>query len=465
LYPDGYGTRYLTMADLRAKHEPRMHPEFARRFFAYLEHKQGLLGVGGGYRITQPDKPGFAPDGKSFHQLQEWASGIDGYAAIDLVTKDGPDVDDRHDGVTWAMTEDAPDWGLHTFITGEPWHIQPVEIRGWQGWVNQGRRDPQRFQLPGEGVDMSELIYAGIDWNGKDYNNYDDPNAWIIPASGGGLVVQPDLSVRCASIRNDEVIIGAHNGYMRPQTTRTFTVPFEVSGEVFIHERLDNVTLIPSGNPPHWTWAFNVLPVFVDEDNNIVTGFAPESPNWSASGQIDKKYGIARAERYTPPFNHDDQIGAWHRWLVRVPAVGTHEVYWDDKLVYRVVEKTPPAKWWDRPLKVALRFDFYDVSLRFNPTTPPPITPPEGAPEMFMFVVTNAPDSDTPETWLLCDGTQLSHVVDGHAAAVYAAAGVSVVRSDGADQTRGLIKSCRTMTDSPPEWAGTGWQNLWNASR
>ena len=96
------------------------------------------------------------------------------------------------------------------------------------------------------------------------------------------------------------------------------------------------------------------------------------------------------------------------------------------------------------------------------PPLPPPVTPPKGSPAMFFFVVTNAPNAAAPETWLLCDGTQLAHVVDGHGAAVFTNAGAQVVRSSSADQTEGLIKSCRTTNDCPPEWRGTGWQTMWD---
>ena len=94
------------------------------------------------------------------------------------------------------------------------------------------------------------------------------------------------------------------------------------------------------------------------------------------------------------------------------------------------------------------------------PPEPPP-TAPEGAPEMFLLVVTNGPDSPVAETWLVCDGTQLGHVVDGHAVPAYEAAGVEWIRSTGADQTRGLILSSRTTNGCPPEWRGTAWETLW----
>ena len=140
-YPNGYGTDRITLDEMKAKHGAKMHPEFARRFFAYMEAKQGLLGVGGGWRAagTQPDKSGFAPEGKSFHQSQTFKSGIVGYAAIDLVVGNG---EAKHKAPAWADTDDAPEFGLHTFIKGEPWHLQPLEIRGWLAWKNASSPDP-----------------------------------------------------------------------------------------------------------------------------------------------------------------------------------------------------------------------------------------------------------------------------------------------------------------------------------
>lgn len=140
-YPNGYGNERITLEEMKAKHGAKMHPEFADRFFSYIKSKQGLLGVGGGWRATgtQPDKSGFAPEGKSFHQSQTFDSGIVGYCAVDLVTGNGANV---HKSPAWSDTDDAPQFGLHTFIKDEPWHIQPIEIRGWQNWVNSGRIDP-----------------------------------------------------------------------------------------------------------------------------------------------------------------------------------------------------------------------------------------------------------------------------------------------------------------------------------
>jgi len=147
-YPYGYQTSTKTMRELRARYEPKMHPEFARRLFSWLAAQGGTVGIGGGWRDTQPDRPGFAPDGKSFHQSQTFASGTVGYAAVDLVVKRDGAI---HRAPTWDESETGPLFGLHTFIKNppEPWHMQPIEIRGWQSWVNAGRPDPDpTFRLP-----------------------------------------------------------------------------------------------------------------------------------------------------------------------------------------------------------------------------------------------------------------------------------------------------------------------------
>lgn len=147
LYPVGYGSSRVTMRRLRELHEPRMHPEFARRLFAWIESKNGTVGIGGGWRLTQPTKPGFAPAGKSFHQDQRFASQLVAFAAVDLV-KANP-AGGNHITIPWSYSDDAGPYGLHTFIDGEPWHMQCTSMRGWLSWVNAGRPDPFRQALPG----------------------------------------------------------------------------------------------------------------------------------------------------------------------------------------------------------------------------------------------------------------------------------------------------------------------------
>lgn len=159
LYPEAYGTKMTTLDGMIAKHGDKMHPEFRRRFFAYIESKDGLFGVGGGFRVTQPNKAGFAPPGKSFHQNQKFKSGITAYSAVDLVRlRPGGGV---HMSPSWDDCADAPEWSLHTFISGEPWHIQCIEMRGFQSWVSAGRKDPPLADLPSEllpGADMFQPI-------------------------------------------------------------------------------------------------------------------------------------------------------------------------------------------------------------------------------------------------------------------------------------------------------------------
>lgn len=232
LYPISYGTRMVTMAELRAVHEPKMHPEFARRLFPYFEFKEGLIGIGGGWRAAQPTKSGFAAEGQSFHQTQQWASGFAGYAAVDLVAVNdagllsrlfslngsagNPDatlmsraltVQKVHRAPTWAETEDAPEWGLHTFIKNppEPWHMQPIEIRGWQTWVNAGRPDPVAniplpidLPPPPEEDDVSKpisVIKPEPGWK-KEYDNDNGPATFVRYGSG---VVQ-------RAVANDETV-------------------------------------------------------------------------------------------------------------------------------------------------------------------------------------------------------------------------------------------------------------------
>jgi len=153
LYPTRYGTRLVTLADLKAEHHPdKMHPEFARRLFAWIESQGGKVGIGGSWRDdgTQPDKPGFAPEGKSFHQYQQFPSGVY-FAAVDLVVRDPGKVHraPRWDEVPVQGSAQAKFWGVHCNVSTESWHMQPVinhipgydGLDGWQGWINQGQPD------------------------------------------------------------------------------------------------------------------------------------------------------------------------------------------------------------------------------------------------------------------------------------------------------------------------------------
>jgi hypothetical protein len=147
LYPHGYRSEYVTMARLIELHRPRLHPEMARRFFPWLASMGGVVGIGSGWRSNPHPVSAASMAGKSFHQDQRFRSDVVGFSAFDLV-RANPGGD--HVGVLWADTAGAPDYGLHTFISGEPWHIQCVEMRGYETWRPAGRPDPiPGFPLPG----------------------------------------------------------------------------------------------------------------------------------------------------------------------------------------------------------------------------------------------------------------------------------------------------------------------------
>jgi hypothetical protein len=147
LYPTGYGTRLVTLDELfRSHHLDRMHPEFARRLRRWLESQNGRIGIGGSWRATgtQPDKPGFAPEGKSFHQDQRFASGLVAFCAVDLVAVEPGKA---HRSPRWSEVPESGSagarvWGLHCNVRSEPWHMQPIEVGGYATWVRNGRPDP-----------------------------------------------------------------------------------------------------------------------------------------------------------------------------------------------------------------------------------------------------------------------------------------------------------------------------------
>jgi len=168
LIPFQYGRRYITVAELRYILTFNYHPEYVDRLCAWLVYMNGSVGVGGGFRAdgTQPDQEGFAPEGKSFHQNQQYSDGYIGACAVDLVTPDGPDGNHVHDSIPWSLvpqqgTEFARIWGVHCNVGypgkqgSESWHMQPTEIDGHDSWERAGSPAPVlgypfpgRFALP-----------------------------------------------------------------------------------------------------------------------------------------------------------------------------------------------------------------------------------------------------------------------------------------------------------------------------
>lgn len=144
LFPSGYGTSMVDIDELFKKHHVgKMHPVFSSRLRAWLIAQNGRVGIGGSWRAVQPAKPGFAPEGKSFHQSQEFAGGRVAFCAVDLVhvNPGGKHRSPSWDEVPKKGTAEASKWGLHCNVKGEPWHIQPVEIDGYGTWVRGGRKD------------------------------------------------------------------------------------------------------------------------------------------------------------------------------------------------------------------------------------------------------------------------------------------------------------------------------------
>ena len=146
-YPIGYGRQTVTMDELRRRYEGKMHPEFARRLFAWLESRGGDIGIGSAWRVTPHRCSAASRAGHSFHQNQRYASGFVGGAAVDLVVRNGTNV---HRAPRWSEVPkqdsghpDIEKYGVHMNISSETWHLQAVEHDGWGTWARTGRKDPQ----------------------------------------------------------------------------------------------------------------------------------------------------------------------------------------------------------------------------------------------------------------------------------------------------------------------------------
>lgn len=151
LYPIGYrkseGTIDEVMAHASEGHE--MEPEYARRLRAWIISQGGHIGIGDGWRPNPSNTSPASQRGRSFHQSQQFDGGFFGHAAVDLVAR-------NYDDEGNTLNHRAPRWdevptrdngldiktGLHCFISGEPWHIQALEMRGYRSWVTLGRQRP-----------------------------------------------------------------------------------------------------------------------------------------------------------------------------------------------------------------------------------------------------------------------------------------------------------------------------------
>ncbi len=176
LYPMGYGNTMAPLDVMMAELLAHGHPEYIRRIKAWFIAQGGKIGIGDAWRATgtQPSLPGFAPEGRSFHQDQKFTSGFIGSCAVDLVVaRDGL----AHRSPTWSEVPQqgsvlAVKWGLHcNIVPSEPWHMQPIEIDGWQSWVDAGRKDPvANYPLPvldtvpGGNVLLYKIVFGDSPW-------------------------------------------------------------------------------------------------------------------------------------------------------------------------------------------------------------------------------------------------------------------------------------------------------------
>lgn len=147
LYPWGYGRTLVDMKTLQQKAFIHlMEPEFAKRLFAWVESRNGHIGIGGAVRFIQPVGPTFAPAGMSFHEQQKFGDNTIWFAAVDLVARNGNNV---HRAPYWSEVpkqgsghKDIGDYGVHCNVNGEPWHMQCMEMDGYTTWSKNGRRRP-----------------------------------------------------------------------------------------------------------------------------------------------------------------------------------------------------------------------------------------------------------------------------------------------------------------------------------
>lgn len=154
-YPVGYGTARVSFTELKRRYSGGMEPEYARRLFAWIASKGGAVGIGSGSRPNPSNVSAASRAGQSFHQTQTFSDGSRYFCAVDLVHVNGGN---RHRTIRWSEvpeegSSEARKWGLHCNVQSpqEPWHMQPIEIDGFHGWANSGRRRPAPgYRIPGD---------------------------------------------------------------------------------------------------------------------------------------------------------------------------------------------------------------------------------------------------------------------------------------------------------------------------
>lgn len=175
-FPAGYNGQTDTLAEMRAKHQARYHPEAWRRIEAIaiasggligLAPTEALCGIGGGARTREEQAAAYARDpntfakpDSSFHQIWTWASGKKGAQAIDWVGAHG-----RHQEAWKWLRDNCGRFGLVTFwnVNGEPWHSQCSDVpNSVSAWKNNGKLDPGTWVLPGQPTYPAPLPDYGL---------------------------------------------------------------------------------------------------------------------------------------------------------------------------------------------------------------------------------------------------------------------------------------------------------------
>lgn len=157
LYPSGYDRSLVTIEQLRARWRKapdgrtEMEPEYEARLFAWIVAQGGQIGIGSSGRNFGESTSSATIAGKSFHQRQRFAGGTYWFAAVDLVARNPGKV---HRAPSWSEvpvqgSTQALSWGVHSNVgtpgqaDAESWHMQPVEIDGFDTWVAMGRPRPK----------------------------------------------------------------------------------------------------------------------------------------------------------------------------------------------------------------------------------------------------------------------------------------------------------------------------------
>lgn len=204
LYPYGYSNEMVTIEVLENRlRQKSILPEFDRRLVNWIKSKNGLIGIGSGWRAKNSDTSPASAANKSFHQDQQFNTGFVGYSAVDLVAVNPGTI---HRAPQWSEvpdqgTSEAATWGVHCNVPGEPWHMQCIEQDGFDTWVNQGRPEPMRnYPIPGTSPgddDMAvKTLLKALNHNapyGTWYLCGDNTKTWI---SDGNALSQ--FGFRCA---------------------------------------------------------------------------------------------------------------------------------------------------------------------------------------------------------------------------------------------------------------------------